>query len=105
MSEVLQTNIFFFITGIAVIIFTLLLCILLYNLIRITTSVRKIMSRIEAGSESISEGLEQFKQYITERSPISTFLEILLRGRGSKADTTKRARTSRKVKKEDSISN
>jgi len=48
MSEVLQANIFFFITSVAVILFTLLLCIALYHVVKILKSIRRVMEKVEA---------------------------------------------------------
>jgi len=61
MTEVLHANIFFFITSVAVVLFTLLLCILLYHLIKIVRSVQRIVERVEAGSEVIAEDLEHIR--------------------------------------------
>jgi hypothetical protein len=92
MSEVLQANIFFFITGIAVIVFTLLLCIALYHLIKILKSLRRVMDRIEAGSEIIAEDLESIRAYFTEKSPFSRFIGAILGERkGTARQTPKRA--------------
>lgn len=100
MSEVLQTNIFFFITGIAVIIFTLLLCILLYHVIKITKSIRRIMDRIEAGSEIIAEDMSHFRRYFTEGSLISSLLGVFLgvRRGGSSSSAAKTSKKSTKKK-------
>jgi len=78
MSEILQANIFFFITGIAVIVFTFLLCIALYHTIRILKSLRRVMDRIEEGSEIIADDMQQFRTYFTERSFISRILRGML---------------------------
>ncbi len=73
MDEVLQTNIFFFITGIAVIVFTFVLTIVLYQLIRILTIVRRILERIETGSAAVIEDFENLRTYVTKRSFLSRF--------------------------------
>lgn len=78
MSEVLQANVFFFITGIAVIIFTFLLSIALYHVIRLLRSVRRIVDRIEAGSEVIADDLEHIRTYITEQSFLARFFRGVL---------------------------
>jgi len=91
MSEVLQANIFFFITGIAVIVFTLLLCILLYHLIKIVKSIRRVMDRIEAGSEIIAEDMSHFRAYFTENSLFSQIIGAFFRGGfGGEKKATKR---------------
>lgn len=85
MSEVLHANIFFFITGIAVIVFTMLLCVALYHAIKILKSVRRVMDRIEAGSEVIAEDLQSFRAYFAEQSPFARFLRAIL---GERRDRT-----------------
>lgn len=97
MSEVLQANIFFFVTGIAVIVFTLLLCVLLYHLIRIVKSIRTIVDRIEEGSEVIAEDMSNFRKYFTDGSLISTVLGIFFGQRGpSKKRTSPFRKTPKK---------
>lgn len=77
MSEVLQANIFFFVTGIAVIVFTLLLCIALYQLIKILKSVRRVIERIEHASDAIADDVTELKKYLSERSPLANFIGIV----------------------------
>lgn len=61
MNEVLHANIFFVITSVAVVLFTLLVCVLLYQLIKITKSIRRIVERVEAGSEVLAEDMENIR--------------------------------------------
>lgn len=62
MNEVLHANIFFVITSVAVVLFTLLVCVLLYHLIKITKSIRRIVERVEAGSEVLAEDIEHIRE-------------------------------------------
>lgn len=97
MSEVLQANIFFFITGIAVIVFTLLLCIALYHLIIILKSVRRVIDRIEEGSEMIAEDFQNLRTHFAEEGLIATILRAV-RGRRKTEDADqKRAKTAPKT--------
>lgn len=64
MNEVLHANIFFFITSIAVIIATLLVCIALYHGIKILQAIRRIVERVDASSEMIVEDVEQLRSYV-----------------------------------------
>lgn len=73
MSEVLHANIFFFITGIAVIVFTSLLCVALYHLIKIFTVIRRILDRVEAGTASIADDIENIRAYVMEESFFARF--------------------------------
>ena len=94
----MQANIFFLITGIAVVIFTLLLCILLYHVIKIVRSVRKIVDRIEEGSEVIAEDLFQLRKYFAENSIISTIIGMFF---GRSADSKRRNGSRRKPAKKE----
>ncbi len=95
MSEVLHANVFFFITGIAVIVFTFIACIALYHLIRIFTAIRRIIDRVEAGTETITEDIERLRTYVVEESFLSRFFGG--RDQAEKADGKNR-KTSPKAK-------
>lgn len=87
MSEVLHANIFFVITSVAVVLFTLLLCVLLYHLIKIVRSVRRIVERIEEGSEVIAEDMSELRRFFAEGSLISHILGMFM---GKNSRTKKR---------------
>jgi hypothetical protein len=76
MSEVLQTNVFFFIASVAVVAFTILLCIVLYQIIKILGSVRQIAKRVEEGSEMVVENISNVRKYLTE----TPFLRSIVSG-------------------------
>lgn len=61
MSEVLHANIFFVIASIGVVLFTLLVCVILYHLLKIVKSVRRIVERVEEGTEVIADDIEQLR--------------------------------------------
>lgn len=82
MAEVLHANIFFFITGIGVIILTVLLSVALYHLIKILTSVRRIVERVEAGTETLIEDIEEFRTYVMEESFIARFFHAIVGKKG-----------------------
>jgi hypothetical protein len=83
MSEVLQANIFFLITGIAVIVFTFLLCIALYHFIRLLAAARRIMARLEAGSEVIASDLDRLRTFFLEKSIFARIIGALARDRAA----------------------
>lgn len=86
MSEVLQANIFFFITGIAVIIFTALLCVALFHLIRFIKTLQRILNRIEEGTEVIAEDMHSMRAYFTEGGFIKRLMSTLI-GTSRSSDT------------------
>ena len=61
MTEVLQTNIFFVITSIAVLVVTVLVLVALYYFIGILRAVRDIAERVREGSEIIAEDAAQLR--------------------------------------------
>jgi predicted Holliday junction resolvase-like endonuclease len=114
MSEILQANIFFFITSIAVIVFTFLLSVALFHLIKIMKSVRKIMERVEVESEAIADDVERLRVFITEESFLSRFFtrsershkeedeeERPRRSSGSARKTQSRPKTELRIKNEE----
>jgi len=78
MSEVLQANIFFVIASIGVVLFTILACIALYHVVKILRSVRRIIDRIEQGSESLSEDIKDLRAYFREGSLISRIVGMFV---------------------------
>jgi adenylosuccinate lyase len=74
MSEVLEANIFFFITSIAVVVLTGLLSVLFYYLITILRTVRRIVDRVESGTATIADDIEQLRTYVLEESFLARFL-------------------------------
>jgi hypothetical protein len=63
-SEVLQTNVFFIITSIAVVVVTVLFSVALYYVIRILRAVRDIAERLREGSEVIAEDVATVREGI-----------------------------------------
>lgn len=74
MNDILLTNIFFIITGTAVLIITALLGVVLFHAIKIIRTVRKILEKIDAGSETIADDLSRLREYFIERSFFSMIL-------------------------------
>lgn len=64
MSEVLQTNVFFVITSISVIVLTVLLSIVLIKAIRILGILREISKRFKKGSEALSDDIKTVRSFI-----------------------------------------
>lgn len=93
MDEVLHANIFFFITGIAVIVFTLLLSILLFHLITFIKTLQRIADRVEAGTATLAEDFENLRTYVTEES----FLSRFFRGTGRKQEAPKEESLARRT--------
>ena len=61
MTEILHANIFFVIASVATIVFCLLICVLLYHIIKIVRSIRRIVERVESGSEALASDIEDLR--------------------------------------------
>jgi hypothetical protein len=90
MNEILHANIFFIIASVATVCFCILVCIILYHLIKIMQSVRAILTRIEEGSEVIAEDLTHLRATIMEGGIVSRLIGFFF---GSGNTTPKRKRT------------
>jgi hypothetical protein len=106
MSEVLHADIFFFITGIAVIVFSALLCVAMFHAIKALKSLRRILDKVEEGAEVITEDVRQVRAYFTEDGFLHRLIGSLVgssRGagvRGQKHARQDKKRTELKIKDE-----
>lgn len=101
MGEVLQANIFFFITAASVIILTVFLAIVFYHFIKIVRSVRRIIERIEEGSEVVIEDLQNVRGAVMGTSAM---LSHLLGFKASMREATTEKSKTRKKKKRTKLS-
>lgn len=91
MTEVLHANIFFFIASVAVVLFVLLVCVVLYHVIKIIRSVRRIVERIEVGSETVMDDINDLRESFNPRRFVSFIMKAIgirasRRGRSSRAE-------------------
>lgn len=96
MSEVLHANIFFFISSVATVLFTVLLCVALYHIIKILKSIRTIVERVEEGSEVIAEDIEHIRSFVLEGSLMSQIIRFFMGGVSGAKKTRKRSKRSSK---------
>ena len=82
MSEVLQANIFFMITAIAVVVMTIFICVVLYQVIRILRAIQRIAMRVEEGSKVIAEDAAQLRAELLNGNFISSFFSRFVPGTG-----------------------
>ncbi len=93
MTEVLQANIFFIITSVAVILFTILVSILVFHLIKIVKALRRITERVEAGSVVLAEDLEKIRSSLNVAGLLQFVLSLLP---GTRAKNKRATKTSKK---------
>jgi len=90
MTEVLHANIFFIITSVAVVLFTLLVCVLLYHLIKIVKAVRRIVDRVEAGSEVLAEDIEHIRASFNVASLVKFIMSLVPGGKSKRSRNTQK---------------
>ncbi len=71
MSEILHANIFFVIASVATVVFCIMICVALYHIIKLVKAARKVVERVEAGSEQLAEDLTVFRSYIAQGGILS----------------------------------
>jgi len=99
MNEVLHADIFFFITGIAVIIFSSLLCVAMFHGIKAMKSLRRILARIEEGTEVIAEDLGQIRAYFSEDGFVRRFVKSMMGMSPETSQKEERSKTKKSEKK------
>lgn len=88
MNEVLHANIFFLIASIATVAFCVLVCFILYHVLKIVQSIRAIIERIEAGSEAVARDVAQVRELIANGGIISRVARFFMgssRGRRNRS--------------------
>jgi len=81
MTEVLHANIFFIITSVSVVIFSLLICIAVYQVIKILKSIRKIVDRIEEGTEVLADDIDNIRTSFNPARLISFIMGLMPNGK------------------------
>jgi hypothetical protein len=66
MNEILNTNIFFFITSVAVIVLTAGFGVLLYFLIPLVRDARDIMAKVATAAEEVEKDFEKLRDSVEE---------------------------------------
>jgi len=90
MGEILLTNIFFIITSVAVVLFTILVCFILYQVFKIVRTIRRIVERVEEGSELIADEVSQLRTYVLEGSLVSQIMGFFMNAKSRKASRKKK---------------
>ena len=98
MNEILQANIFFVIASIATVCFCILVCIALYQIIKILQSVRAIITRVEQGSAMLAEDIESLRSYFLEGGFWSRLLSMFFGGTKTSASRRSRSASNASIK-------
>lgn len=90
MGEVLQTNIFFLITSISVVVFSVFVCAAVYYVIRILRNVARITARVDEKSEEIISDMTHIRTYVVTGKLMRVLADAVL-----KAFRPKKSRATR----------
>lgn len=96
MNEVLLTNLFFIITGTAILVVAAFLCVALFHLIRIMCAVRAILERVEHGTSMLLADVKTLRDNIVSGA-IATRLLALVLSAVKNAQPKRRAPRKRKT--------
>lgn len=94
MDEILHANIFFVIASTATVIFCILVSVILYHVLKIVRSLRKIIERIEAGSEAIAEDVAHVRELVASGGIVSRVMQFVMGARPRR--TQRRTRAEKK---------
>ena len=82
MNEILHANIFFLITSVATVVFCILTSIILYQVIKIVQAIRRILERVEAGSEKIAQDVAHVRSLVGNGGVVSRVVSFVLGAAG-----------------------
>ncbi|MEZ4200814.1 MAG: hypothetical protein R3B69_04545 [Candidatus Paceibacterota bacterium] len=86
MSEVLHANIFFVIASVATVCFAIMVCVLLFHIIKIVRAVRRIVERVEQGSEALASDVEELRKNLNPARLFGFVMNIIPTPPKSKKD-------------------
>lgn len=97
---VLQTNIFFYITSVSVVVVTVFIAFILYYVLKIVKNVKEITDTVREGVQSVSDGVDTVKRMVAEGEakimPIMSFVANQAQRFGSGPRPEKRQRKAKK---------
>lgn len=93
MSEVLQANIFFMIASAATVVFVIMVCVVLYHVIKIVIAIRAIVERLEAGSDVIADDVSAMRDFVKSGGLVS-YLINRVRPQGPKTRASRSKKTT-----------
>ncbi|MDQ3244757.1 MAG: hypothetical protein M3P22_00180 [bacterium] len=73
MDSFIHADIFFFVTTVAVVIFTILLCVALYYFIQILVNIRAISGILRGGAENAEESIKNISENLSNNPFIKMF--------------------------------
>jgi competence protein ComGC len=93
-EQIAQSNIFFFVTTIAVVILSVLLAVVLVLLIRILKNIKEVSETVKSEGKNIVEDIAGFRSSLKEKGKSMSGLATLLAGAAFiKKKATKKKKT------------
>lgn len=77
MNEILHANIFFVIASISTVIFSIIVCLVLFHVLKIVKSLRRIVERVEAASEQVADDVAHARELLYNGGVIARILGFL----------------------------
>ncbi len=96
MSETLLANLFFIITGSAILVAVAFLCLVLYHILRVVKMVRHTLERVQAGAELLVEDAKMLREQIANGSITGRVVTAVMSAIASVANRGTRRSSSRK---------
>jgi len=74
---VLHANIFFIIASVGVVLFIIITSLILYHVLKVVRAVRRIVERVERGSEVLAEDIEDIRHNLNPTRLIGFIMSII----------------------------
>jgi len=84
MNEILHANIFFIIASVATVVFSIITAVILFQVLKLVQSVRRIVERIEGASEQVAADMVQARAMLYNGGMIARVMGFMA---GSKRKT------------------
>ena len=78
MSEILHANIFFVIASVATVIFCIITSLILWQVLKMVTSLRKIIDRIELASEQVADDVAAARAFVVKGGIFSKMIGMMM---------------------------
>lgn len=79
MNEILHANIFFIIASVGVVVFTIITTLILWQVFKVVSAIRRIVDRVEAGSVALAEDIEDLRNNLNPSRFISFIMSFIPR--------------------------
>ncbi|MFT5831966.1 MAG: hypothetical protein ACI9SY_000344 [Candidatus Paceibacteria bacterium] len=83
MNEILHANVFFVIASVATVIFCIVTSLILFHVLKLVKSVRRIVERIEEASEQVADDVAQARSFLYNGGMIARVMGFMAGARRS----------------------